>query len=291
MDRPAARTLALLELPTPVQSHLPLKSPSFYKTRKAYVAPVNRRTRRSAYAALLLLVGLAVYFFVFPSAWAPTPEVRVPRRMNRIVDVNIEEHQHIDVHHYHHYHQPSASSRLSAQQQLAALTSFILSPLHSNSLAQSSEDDFRIEDLLEFSLDSPRAEDMLEEMVKETWNNEKVVVFGKHHHPPTRMLKNLLKVWEYPKPSIIELDKRQDGSVLESVLKRLALSTIEPRDTTSTTDNANGDDVLALAKRAATEDHEWSLPLLLIRGQPIFGLANIKRLQQEGHLDALLSSS
>ncbi|KAH8833291.1 hypothetical protein DL96DRAFT_719707 [Flagelloscypha sp. PMI_526] len=267
MDRRAALHLGFI--PSPAVSPSPpsphLKSPSFYKTRRPYTPPRKYPRTRLAYLALLILVGLGVYIFYLKPA---SVEVRdAPSVLSHYTIVAPLAKPH------HHIHTQSAiptTTRLTQKQQLAALTSFILSPLHSNSLPSSvaSPDDLLIDDLLEFSLDSSRADEMLEEMVKEVWDEERVVVFGKHNHPPTRNLITLLRTWKFPHPSIIELDTRQDGRILESLLRRLAVPS-----------------TLHMHSRSIDE---LDLPLLLLRGTPIFGLDTIKQLKESGELETLL---
>ncbi|KAH8824362.1 hypothetical protein DL96DRAFT_1712643 [Flagelloscypha sp. PMI_526] len=244
----------------------------------SFAGPKTSRTRRlltktSATYALLFLVTILGYFWVISPvdeaaanalAMGGSARDEQPIVLDVELDVAVHKHshKHVNVHHHHHHHHSASAAggyRLNKDQKLAAITAYILSPLHSNSLPLTR--DIEVEDLLEFDINGPRADEMVHEMVTEIWEGEQVVIFGKLHHPPTRNLQALVKSWSLPRPSIVHLDKRQDGVVLERALRQVITS----------------------------EDDEWSLPLLLIRGKPLVGLDHIKALKETGELEGLLN--
>jgi hypothetical protein len=111
--------------------------------------------------------------------------------------------------------------------------------------------------ILDFDVRGKAAKDELNEVVRDVWHRNPVVVFGKHWSADTRAVHAILdKLNLAPAPTVFEVNQRPDGAILETLLERLANAT--------------------------------TLPLVLIGGNPVGGLAEISILEREGTLPRLV---
>jgi len=113
--------------------------------------------------------------------------------------------------------------RLSLDQELAALSSFIAS-LPQNVIPHSVDPTLPLDPqlVLDFDINSPRAKDELRAMVDDVWSRNPVFVYAKHFSSSSREVKGILSglnLW--PEPMIIDADTREDKDILVPMLARL----------------------------------------------------------------------
>ncbi|OCH93781.1 hypothetical protein OBBRIDRAFT_810956 [Obba rivulosa] len=150
---------------------------------------------------------------------------------------------------------------LDAQQELAAVSSFIVS-LPQNVIPSSVDPSQPIDPqlVLDFDTRSPQAPDEVATVVHDVWARNPVLLYSKFHSPVSRELKEMLANMHLrPEPTIIEVDQRPDEDVLAPMLFRL----------TSTTE----------------------LPILLVGGRVVGSMQEIRYLNTKGELRRMISNA
>ncbi|KDQ57427.1 hypothetical protein JAAARDRAFT_686524 [Jaapia argillacea MUCL 33604] len=277
------------------------------------ISPLARKSPKSfhrmTYVALSLLIVTTIYVLFLtqqhsissslslsPFSFGPTPST------NANVE-NVPDHddgsaslspQHLDsnphskhkgssFHYPGHFrpkyqaHRPSRPQiALDPAQELAAVTSFIVS-LAENLIPLSVDPSKPIdpEVVLDFDTRSDRAQEELDAIIKDVWSRFPVVLFSKFHSAISREAKAILSELSLkPAPMIIDVDKREDEEILVPLLYRLTspyhIPTISP---------------------ITQEEEERSLPILLIAGQPITTISQLRDLHSRGELGKLLGDA
>jgi hypothetical protein len=150
---------------------------------------------------------------------------------------------------------------LDAAEELAALSAF-LAALAENHLPQSVDPQRTIDPqlILDFDTRSDGAREELQELVRDVWARNPVVLYSKMYSSTSREIKTLLDGFRLaPAPTVIEVDQRPDASVLTPLLYRL------------------------------TSAHE--LPILLIGGHPVGSIEEIRMLHKDGELKKLIEDA
>jgi len=150
---------------------------------------------------------------------------------------------------------------LTQAQELAAVSSFIAS-LPQNVIPDSVDPSQPIDPqlVLDFDTRTSHAAEEVEAMVSDTWARNPVMLYSKLHSPVSRELKQMLTDMNLlPSPVFIEVDQRSDEAVLTPLIHRL----------TSTVD----------------------LPVLLVGGETVGSVAEIRYLHAKGELQRIISRS
>ncbi|KAJ7162117.1 hypothetical protein C8R46DRAFT_1103560, partial [Mycena filopes] len=150
---------------------------------------------------------------------------------------------------------------LTPAQELAAVSSFLAS-LPQNVIPSAVDPSRPIDPelVLDFDTRSPHAMEEVERVVEDVWARNPVLLYGKLYSPATRELKAILSDMNLrPPPFIMDVDVRDDVEVLAPMLARL------------------------------TESPE--LPVLLIGGQPVGTLAQIRAMVASGELKRLVNAA
>jgi len=155
--------------------------------------------------------------------------------------------------------EPQPKVMLDPAQELAAISSFIAN-LPQNVIPSFVDPSQPIDPELVLDFDSrgPRATEEVKSLVTDTWSHYPVVLFSKSRQPVSREFKTMLESMNLlPSPTFIDVDERSDESVLTPLLHRL----------TSTTE----------------------LPILLVGGQTVGSIEEIRYLYKKGDLARLIS--
>ncbi|OBZ70712.1 Monothiol glutaredoxin-S12, chloroplastic [Grifola frondosa] len=150
---------------------------------------------------------------------------------------------------------------LDSAQELAAVSSFIAS-LPQNMIPSSVDPSQPIDPqlILDFDTRSPQAAEEVETVVRDVWSRNPVVFYSKFYSPISREIKQLLQdMYIKPAPTIIEVDQRSDEAVLAPMLFRL----------TNTSE----------------------LPILLVGGQMVGSIQEIRYLAQKGELQRMITNA
>ncbi|KAJ7665720.1 hypothetical protein B0H17DRAFT_1162615 [Mycena rosella] len=150
---------------------------------------------------------------------------------------------------------------LSPAQELAAVSSFLAS-LPQNVIPLSVDPTRPIDPelVLDFDTHSRHAMEEVERVVDDVWSRNPVMLYGKLYSPATREIKSILTDMNLrPPPLFIDVDTRDDAEVLTPMLSRLTTSS--------------------------------ELPILLIAGEPIGSLAQIRTMLAAGDLQRIVQSA
>ncbi|KAI0317071.1 hypothetical protein OF83DRAFT_1172309 [Amylostereum chailletii] len=205
----------------------------------------------------LFIVIIYIFFFFQPSLAAPTnPRFSGAHSWRR--HATGEYRQHLMV----FQSSPSCPQiTLSPSQELASLTSFIAA--HPQNVIPPDVDlslPIDPELILGFNTRGPHAQEELEELVRDVWRRNPVVLFCKKRSSVTRELRAMLAQMKlYPAPTIVEVDERDDAEVVIPLLHRL----------TSSTD----------------------IPILLVGGQPLGDIHTIRELSHFGQLQEMVTNA
>ncbi|KAJ7091996.1 hypothetical protein B0H15DRAFT_1021316 [Mycena belliarum] len=251
--------------PHPTSHHRPTSSLSLPFTVLTGLHP--KRTRnRTALLALLALISVSAYLFcihypvsIFPAyrlrraESAPTEQPVFPHDGTRNLHTAAARKKHKPV------TQPPIA--LSPAQELAAVSGFLAS-LPQNVIPPSVDPTRPIDPelVLDFDTHGRQAMEEVTRVVADVWARNPVLLYGKLYSPPTRELKALLSEMNLrPPPLFIDVDTRDDSAVLAPMLARLT---------------------------AAAD-----LPVLLVAGEPVGTLAQIRTLHASGELRRLVTAS
>ncbi|KAI0315231.1 hypothetical protein OF83DRAFT_1200866 [Amylostereum chailletii] len=150
---------------------------------------------------------------------------------------------------------------LTTSQELAALTSF-MAALPQNVIPLSVDPSEPIDPqlILDFDTRSVGAEDEVEQVVRDAWHRNPVVIFSKMRSPVSRELKTIIdSLYLRPTPAVFDVDQRDDAAVLVPLLHRLT----------------------------AVD----SLPILLIGGVPVGSIEDVRELDASGQLRRLITAA
>jgi len=154
--------------------------------------------------------------------------------------------------------EPQPKVMLDPAQELAAISAFIAN-LPQNVIPSSVDPVQPIDPELVLDFDSrgPRAKEEVESLVSNTWAHYPVLLYSKSRQPASREFKTMLDSMNLlPSPTFIDVDERSDEAVLTPLLQRL----------TSATD----------------------FPILLVGGQTVGTLEEIRYLYKKGELERLI---
>ncbi|KAJ6538872.1 hypothetical protein DFH09DRAFT_72742 [Mycena vulgaris] len=150
---------------------------------------------------------------------------------------------------------------LTPAQELAAVSSFLAS-LPQNVIPSSVDPALPIDPelVLDFDTHSRHAMEEVQRVVEDVWAQNPVMLYGKLYSPATREIKSILSGMNLrPPPLVIDVDTRDDAEILTPMLTRLT---------------------------AASD-----LPILLVAGEPVGSIAQIRTLFVNGELQRLIKSS
>jgi len=224
---------------------------SFMATKNARKARTRNRT---SLLVFLSLVFLSSYIFfvqrpVLSASITPHRSTAASSTLAEALDaMRVASDQHRKV----FTNQPQV--QLTPGQELAAVSSFLAS-LPANVIPPSVDPSRPIDPqlVLDFDTRSSRASDELEVMVEEVWSRNPVLLYSKLYSPVSREIKAILFALNlHPAPTIMDVDIRDDADVLKPMLLRL----------TSSSD----------------------LPILLIGGEPVGSIADIRDMAESGEL-------
>jgi len=224
---------------------------------------------RTTFLALLFLISLSTYvFFVYPtlSSSFELHQVEFPS-----VDPSPlagKTFSHSQLPKLTKKHGPSLKSQRQRQpvqldnaQELAAVTSFIDS-LPFNVIPPTVDPSTPIDPqlVLDFDTRSPRATAEVQAMVDDVWLRNPVFLYAKRYSPASREVKAILENLRlHPKPTIIDVDLRDDAEIVEPLIRRL----------TSVSE----------------------LPVLIVGGKTLGSLEDIKASAESGELQKLVAAS
>ncbi|KAL0945357.1 hypothetical protein HGRIS_000855 [Hohenbuehelia grisea] len=208
----------------------------------------HRRLLAVSIASLVSILVLAAYCFqstshsVVPApTWHPKAYLARSHRMRPLMAA-------------------SPSFQFTPEQELAAVTSFVTA-LAANALPLDVDASMPVDPqlVLEFDVASPDAQVELAEMQQDVWTRHPVVLYAKKHSAASRAVKaTLTSLHLTPAPTFVDIDVREDASVMTSVVSRITGSS--------------------------------NLPILLIAGRTI-PIESLEALQASGELDNLLVSA
>ncbi|EJD52479.1 hypothetical protein AURDEDRAFT_55498 [Auricularia subglabra TFB-10046 SS5] len=152
------------------------------------------------------------------------------------------------------------------QYELGALVAF-MAALASNSLPNTIDPAAHIVPELVLGFDTragdSKVQEEVETIVQDTWARNPVVIFSELRStaaPASREVKTILETFRlYPEPTVFEVDQRVDADVLRPLLRRLTGAE--------------------------------SLPAVLINGQPLRSLAEVRTARDDGRLRQMLDAS
>jgi len=150
---------------------------------------------------------------------------------------------------------------LDPSQELAAISSFLAS-LPQNIIPLSVDPSVTIDPqlVLDFDTRSARAAEEVQHMVADVWLRNPVFLYSKLYSPASREIKAMLAKMDLrPTPTVIDVDIRDDGEVLEPIIRRLTSSS--------------------------------ELPVLLISGKAVGSVKEIILLEKSGELRKLVAAS
>nr|GAT46887.1 predicted protein [Mycena chlorophos] len=256
---------------TPLRGHRAAESISLPFAVVAALNPKRTRNRTSILAllALISLIGFVLCSY-YPLPMAPTYLLRVPpdggAAANQVVLDQQQQQQRrpatggsLKKHHHSTISRPTIV--LSQSQELAAVSSFLAS-LPQNVIPPYVDPTRPIDPelVLDFDTRSPTAMEEVERVVEYVWAQNPVMLYCKQYSPLSRELKAMLAELNLrPPPMIMDVDMRDDAEVLMPLLARLA-------DTPE-------------------------LPILLVGGQPMGSMDDIRRELKSGELKRQISAA
>jgi glutaredoxin len=150
--------------------------------------------------------------------------------------------------------------RLDQAQELAAVSSFLAS-LPQNVIPSTVDPTKPIDPhvVLDFDTRSSRAAEEIRTMVDDVWSRNPVMLYCKHYSPISREIKSILASMDLnPPPTIFDVDLRDDADVLGPLISRLTSS---------------------------------DLPILLIGGQQVGSISDIRMLNASGKLQTMIATA
>ncbi|KAF8647161.1 hypothetical protein AX16_006991 [Volvariella volvacea WC 439] len=150
---------------------------------------------------------------------------------------------------------------LNPEEELAAVSSFIAS-LPQNVIPPYVNPDEPVDPqlILDFDTRGPRAKEEVRVLVDDVWTRNPVFLYAKYYSPASREVKRILDSFRLlPEPTIVDIDLREDVDVLKPLIARLC----------------------------STEE----LPVLLVGGQNVGSLEQIRALNESGELKKLIVAS
>lgn len=177
------------------------------------------------------------------------------------VPVDAHRHSNTFTHGRGRHRQQYPALKLTPEQELAAICSFIAS-LPQNVIPPTVDPSEPIDPqlILDFDTRSSRAAEEVQVMVEDVWTRNPVFVYSKVYSPASRELKAILKDLRlHPAPTIVDIDMRDDVEVLKPTLDRL---TSMPE-----------------------------IPLLLIGGKVVGTMDEVKDMSKDGRLQKLLAEA
>ncbi|KAJ7782399.1 hypothetical protein DFH07DRAFT_322467 [Mycena maculata] len=225
----------------------------------------KRNRHRTTFLALLALLSLSAYVFCsqFPVSLSPVYRVHKDTLATDQAALAVEAtwHSRLEAAKKHKSYAGRKPITLTPAQELAAVSSFLAS-LPQNVIPLSVDPSLPIDPelVLDFDTRSPHAMEEVERVVDDVWSQNPVMLYSKLYSPASREIKSILMDMNLrPPPLIIDVDARDDVDVLTPMLTRLTASP--------------------------------DLPILLIGGQPMGSIAQIRDLLASGDLKSLIKSS
>jgi glutaredoxin-related protein len=229
---------------------------------------------RTAFVALLVIICLSAYIFVVHASYL-SPPMALRHSDSPAADLALETIQNSRValtpgtaessNKYKlgksHRLNNAPPLRLSPSQELAAITSFLAS-LPRNVIPPAVDPTQPIDPqlVLDFDTRGYRAPEEVRAMVEDVWTRNPVFLYSKVYSPASRELKGILDNLNLkPAPTIMDVDVRDDSAVLLPILKRL----------------------LPFPE----------LPILLIGGQAVGSIEQVRELEKDGELQKLITAS
>jgi len=226
------------------------------------VAHPWKSRHRTTFVALIALIALIsvstfVFFVAYPSfAVAPLGLRRPDDSTSRVALLAASRRWKVTP-----SHPLKEQVWLNPDQELAAVSSFLAS-LPQNVIPPS-VDPLRPIDpqlVLDFDTRSPRAPAEVQVMVEDVWARNPVVLYSKLYSPISREIKTIIASMNlYPAPTIFDVDKRDDSTVLMPLLKRI------------------------------TSQNDF--PILIIGGQPVGPLEHVRALKESGKLKEMMTAA
>ncbi|KAJ7467126.1 hypothetical protein FB451DRAFT_1340548 [Mycena latifolia] len=221
----------------------------------------KRNRNRTTFLALLALISLSAYVFCSQYPVSISPAYRLHKVDTSPADqIGGTRNSHLAAKKKHKFVGPPPIA-LTPAQELAAVSSFLAS-LPQNVIPLSVDPSRPIDPelVLDFDTHSRYAMDEVERVVEDVWSRNPVMLYGKLYSPATREIKSILTDMNLrPPPLFMDVDTRDDSEVLAPMLSRLT----------------------------ASQD----LPILLIAGEPVGSLAQIRTMKESGELRRLVKSS
>lgn len=264
-----------MDLPSPVLADIPLSSPHFHPLPPAKLSRSSPRLLKSSsflskqwlhlttFLALFSLILISSYVLLGPgsSSFKQVPRTPQPIKHSpfRVAITNLADSNNL--------WKPDIASRpqisLSPEQELAAVSSFIISLPAQNVLPPTVDPKKPIDPqlVLDFDTRTDAAAAEMKQLANDVWEHNPVVLYYSKSSPVARELKSIIDgYYLHPSPVMINLLDRHDAEVLEPLLERITSS---------------------------------SLPILLIHGQPVDVSTSdrIKDLSSTGTLRTLVSEA
>jgi len=222
--------------------------------------------QQATFLALIAFISLSTYLYIMHSPSFALARADSPATGQMAVALETIRNSRLAAgaakkHKSHKNLHESQPLQLNAQQELAAVSSFLAS-LPQNVIPLTVDPSKPIDPqlVLDFDMRSHRAADEVREMVDDVWLRNPVFLYSKLYSPVSREVKSILaQLHLRPAPTIIDVDTRDDAEVLKPLLSRI----------TSMPD----------------------LPLLLIGGRPVGTIEEIRELQKSGQLRQLVAAA
>ncbi|KAJ7760979.1 hypothetical protein B0H16DRAFT_1369285 [Mycena metata] len=221
----------------------------------------KRNRSRTTLLAILALISVSAFFYCrqYPMSISPTyllhDKVDTPATDQMVLALETNRDSRAAAARKHRKLSAGRSQiTLTPAQELAAVSSFLAS-LPQNVIPSAVDPSRPInpELVLDFDTRSPHAMEEVARVVEDVWARNPVLLYGKLYSPATRELKAILSDMNLrPPPFIMDVDIRDDVEVLAPMLARLTQSP--------------------------------ELPVLLIGGQPVGSLAQIRTMLASGEL-------
>ncbi|KAK0505204.1 hypothetical protein EDD18DRAFT_1061332 [Armillaria luteobubalina] len=225
----------------------------------------TRKSRfRTTFLALFVICFLSAYIFVFQqrALQAPLGLKRSDRPAADQIAKALETiRTSTDVATLRKAYTNQPQLRLDTTQELAAVSSFLAS-LPQNVIPSFVDPSLPIDPQLvvDFDPQSPRVADEIQNMIDDVWTRHPVFLYSKLYSPVSREIKAILTdLHLHPAPMIMDVDVREDSTVLEPLLERVL----------------------------ATDD----LPILLIGGHYVGPISNIRSLHDSGELKEMIRAA
>ncbi|KAK2464190.1 hypothetical protein APHAL10511_003647 [Amanita phalloides] len=250
-------SLPILRKPSVPYLSLPSASPMSLplSTRPSPLRPPKYK-RRAIFLAILAFAIFILYFFFRSSFFDSISVKNGPLNMEQALET-LRAQQH----HKPHFTGHREQVHLDAAQELAAVSSFLASLPH-NVIPSFVDPSLPIDPqlVLDFDTRGSRAEQEVQAMVVGVWARNPVFLYSKMRSSISREVKSILSNLNlYPPPTIIDVDIRDDVHVLLPLLSRL------------------------------TGHRE--LPVLIVGGQLIGPLSNIRALEKSSELHSMITAS